>query len=144
MTTASEMVVPGITVTPLARIAVTGGDVQHFIRADSVGFGGFGEVYFSHADQGAVKAWKRHRQMTLNLVVPVGMVRFVFWLEEQGQFHEEVIGDERYVRLTVAPGIWFGFQGVGKETNLVANFAYIMHNPDEAERRDPADMEFEW
>ena len=141
---ASNMVVPGITVTPLARIAVAGGDVQHFIRTDSAGFTGFGEVYFSHADYGAVKAWKRHREMTLNLVVPIGMVRFAFWLEDQDQFHEEVIGDERYVRLTVAPGIWFGFQGVGEGTNLVANFADIMHNPDEAERRDLADIEYEW
>ena len=144
MTGATDMMLPGITVTPLARIAVTGGDVQHFMRTDSPGFAGFGEVYFSHANEGAVKAWKRHRQMTLNLVVPVGRVRFVFWQEASNLFQEEIIGDDRYVRLTVAPGIWFGFQGLGAGTNLVANFADILHDPAEAETRDLALARFEW
>ena len=144
MTSVSEMVAPGVAVTPLARIAVAGGDVQHFMRADSPGFAGFGEVYFSHVNSGVVKAWKRHRQMTLNLVVPVGQVRFVFWYEDSNQFHEEVIGDERYARLTVAPGIWFGFQGVGDGVNLVANFADIMHDPKEAETQNQSAFAFGW
>jgi dTDP-4-dehydrorhamnose 3,5-epimerase len=144
MMTAADSMMAGVTTTPLARIAVAGGDVQHFIRTDSPGYAGFGEVYFSHAEQGAVKAWKRHRQMTLNLVVPLGMVRFVFWEEDADQFHEQVIGDENYARLTVAPGIWFGFQGVGVGTNLVANFADILHDSDEADKRDHEAIAFAW
>ena len=33
---------------------------------------GFEEAYFSLIDKDAVKAWKRHKTMTLNLVVPLG------------------------------------------------------------------------
>ena len=62
-------------------------------------------------EMGAVKAWKQHRRMTLNLVVPVGNVRFVFLADEGKAQREETIGVSNYVRLTVPPGVWFGFQG---------------------------------
>ena len=36
--------------------------------------------YFGvNIESGVVKAWKRHRQMTLNLVVSVGVIRFVMF-----------------------------------------------------------------
>ncbi len=66
-----------IQVTQLKRISVIGGDVLHALKCTDTGFQGFGEAYFSMAEAGAVKAWKLHRRMTLNLVVPVGEVRFV-------------------------------------------------------------------
>ena len=144
MAALADSLMPGVTITPLARIAVAGGDVQHFIRTDSPGYAGFGEVYFSHAQTGVVKAWKRHRQMTLNLVVPLGMVRFVFWDQDADHFCEQVIGDQNYVRLTVAPGIWFGFQGISAGTNLVSNFADIVHDPDEVDKCEQDTIAFAW
>jgi dTDP-4-dehydrorhamnose 3,5-epimerase len=144
MPTRTDRTIDHLTITPLARIATTGGDVQHYIRADSDSYEGFGEVYFSHIHKGVIKAWKRHRQMTLNLVVPIGDVRFVFWDEERKMFSDESIGDNRYARLTVAPGVWFGFQGIGEGANLVANFADIIHDPNEVDRRDLAAIDFDW
>ena len=49
--------------------------------------------------------------MTLNLIVPLGEVCFAF-VDEEGAFREEVVGVNRYVRLTVPPGIWFGIKGL--------------------------------
>ena len=72
-----------ILVTPLKRIHTIGGDVLHALKSSDTGFNGFGEVYFSWIDQSAIKAWKCHLRMTLNLMVPMGKVRFVFHLMNQ-------------------------------------------------------------
>ena len=66
-----------ICVTPLKRISVTGGDVLHAMKKSDPGYVDFGEAYFSLVEFGTIKAWKRHLQMTLNLVVPIGEVQFV-------------------------------------------------------------------
>ena len=63
----------GVMITPLKIIQVPGGDVSHGMKISDPGFAGFGEVYFSNIEPGVVKAWKRHRKMTLNLVVTVGL-----------------------------------------------------------------------
>ncbi|MBI5330952.1 MAG: dTDP-4-dehydrorhamnose 3,5-epimerase [Betaproteobacteria bacterium] len=133
-----------IQVTPLARIQTAGGDVLHAMKQSDIGFAGFGEAYFSWVAQGAVKAWKRHTRMTMNLVVPVGGVRFVFVADDGVAPREELLGEERYVRLTVPPGIWFGFQGLVKPQSLVLNLGNIPHDPLEVERRAPSEMKYNW
>ena len=136
-----------ILITPLQRIQTPGGDVLHGLKQGDVGYKGFGEVYFSWISMGAVKAWKRHTEMTMNLVVPVGMVWFVFChinTENVEEFMVEEIGEDRYVRLTVAPGIFFGFQGLGSSKSLVMNIASIPHDPNEVERLSPSDINYKW
>jgi dTDP-4-dehydrorhamnose 3,5-epimerase len=104
-----------IRLTPLAHISIEGGDVMHAMKAGEPGYVGFGEAYFSWVDSGAVKAWKLHTRMTMNLIVPVGCVRFVFALSKCGPFRTEVIGTQaEYARLTVPPQVWFGFQGLAQ------------------------------
>ena len=100
-----------ILVTPLKRLSLEGGDVMHAMKQSDTGYTGFGEAYFSLVKFGAVKGWKRHLQMTLNLVVPIGEVQFVL-MDSVSLIREERIGDGYYARLTIPPGIWFGFQGV--------------------------------
>ncbi len=133
-----------ILVTPLARIPTTGGDVLHAMRQHDAGFAGFGEAYFSWISEGAVKAWKRHQQMTMNVVVPAGQVRFVFWLEGLDEFRVEEVGVDRYVRLTVPPGIWFGFQGLRGPQSLVLNMASLPHDPNEVHRLAMSEIEYGW
>jgi dTDP-4-dehydrorhamnose 3,5-epimerase len=133
-----------IIVTPLQRIPAMGGDVWHALKASDTGFAGFGEVYFSWVEPGAVKAWKLHRRMTLNLVVPLGNVRFVFHREASETFMVEDVGDDNYVRLTAPPGVWFGFQGLGDRSSLVTNVADIEHDPDEVERRPESAFAYGW
>ena len=43
---------------------------------------GFGEVYFSELRPKSIKAWKYHYKMTLNLIVPLGEVKFVFFKQK--------------------------------------------------------------
>jgi len=131
--------------TPLTRISAAGGDVMHALKNSDNGFKGFGEVYFSWVEQGAIKAWKYHQNMTLNLVVPLGEIRFVFHIKNQENcFRTFIIGEERYVRLTVPPRIWFGFQGIGSGQSLLMNLANIPHDPDEVQRKKTSEIVYNW
>ena len=141
----NDLSLDNIIVTPLKRITTEGGDVMHAMKNTDNGFNGFGEVYFSWVKESAIKSWKCHQQLTLNLVVPLGEVRLVFHLpENKNEFRIESIGINRYSRLTVPPGIWFGFQGVANGSSLLMNVTDFEHNPDEVLRKNPSDFTFEW
>jgi len=132
-----------IITTPLKRIPVLGGNVLHAMKKTDAGFSGFGESYFSQVESGAVKAWKKHLKMTLNLIVPMGKVRFVF-MDNDGLFRVETIGDNNYARLTIPPGIWFGFKGDFEKTSLILNIANIEHSPKEVERKEINKIKYNW
>ncbi len=131
-------------VTPLKRIETPAGYVLQAMKSTDAGYKGFGESYFSSVTQGGVKAWKRHTQMTMNLVVPLGNVRFVFYSSEQQRFRTELIGESNYARLTVPPGLWFGFKGLSYPSNLVLNTSDILHDPNEVDRLDLSEINYSW
>jgi dTDP-4-dehydrorhamnose 3,5-epimerase len=136
-----------ILVTPLRQIETAGGDVLHAMKQTDAGYTGFGEAYFSWVSAGVIKAWKRHTQMTMNVVVPVGQVRFVFRCvnaDGADDFRVEDIGTNRYARITVPPDIWFGFQGLHAHQSLVLNIASIPHDPNEVERLALTDINYDW
>lgn len=132
-----------ILITPLKRIQVAGGDVLHGIKCSDPGYVDFGEVYFSIVEVGAIKAWKRHLRMTLNFVVPVGTVFFAF-MDDKGVVREELVGQTNYVRLTIPPGIWFGFKGLFSPYSTLVNVADIPHDPTEIERRNLDEVSYNW
>lgn len=128
--------------TPLQRIETDGGEVLRALRSDEPGFVGVGEAYFSRVNPGAVRAWKLHTEMTINVVVPVGHARFVVALDGSFEIHD--LGpDHAYGRLTVQPGNWFGFQG-GTDGALVLNLADILHRPDEGQSRPLDAFDYQW
>jgi dTDP-4-dehydrorhamnose 3,5-epimerase len=133
-----------VTVTSLKQIKVPGGNVKRYIRATDPNFKGFGEVYFSHISFNQIKAWKRHKRMTLNITVPIGWVKFVFWDEELDICEEITIGDKAYNILTIKPNIWFGFKGMYSPTSLVANFTDMIHDTTEVDKREIDDINFSW
>ena len=142
-----------ILVTPLKRITTDAGDVMHALKKSDIGYNGFGEVYFSWVEQGAIKAWKCHQRMTLNLAVPVGEVRFVFHCKAQlaeqkrepdNEFRIEKLGNDRYSRITVPPEIWFGFQGLASGSSLLMNVADMEHDPNEVLRKVATEFAFDW
>jgi dTDP-4-dehydrorhamnose 3,5-epimerase len=132
--------ISGVEITPLKIIPGENGRVMHGMKATEPSFQGFGEAYFSSVNNEVIKGWKRHARMTLNLVVPVGAIRFVIYDDRVGSntnmtFNEVVLGPEvQYARLTVAPGLWMAFQGRTTGLNLLLNLASIPHDPTEAEQ----------
>ena len=69
--------IDGIKITPLKQIFDERGKVMHMLRNDSEVFRKFGEVYFSSTYPGVVKAWHKHKEMTLNYAVIFGEIKFV-------------------------------------------------------------------
>ena len=141
----SSISLQNIKILKLKKFPTDGGDVLHFIKDGDVGFKNFGEVYFSNVKYGKVKAWKKHLNMTMNLVVPVGEVKFVFHLpESKNKFRVENIGLSNYSRIIVPPGIWFGFKGLSKDNNLVSNLANIKHDPLESINVERNFFSYKW
>ena len=134
-----DKLIAGVSLTPLKIIRGEHGDVKHALKSSESSFDTFGEAYFSSVKQGEVKGWKFHKKMTLNLIVPVGGIRFVIYDGRNGSqtentFNDIVLGsDHDYSRLTVIPGLWMAFQGVGENLNLLLNIASIEHDPTETE-----------
>jgi dTDP-4-dehydrorhamnose 3,5-epimerase len=134
-------------ITPLDIIKVNKGDVMHAMKSHDPGFSGFGEAYFSVVSYNAIKAWKRHHEMTLNLVVPVGKIRFVLFDDRKAsntQFQEVIISKDNYCRLTVPPMVWIGFQGLSDNGSMLLNIADIEHNPHEVDKKNIDQIEFNW
>ena len=133
----------GISLHPLKEITNTKGNVLHALRSIDSSYSGFGEAYFSTILEGGVKAWKKHTRMTMNLIVPVGNIKFVF-ANDGGEFSEYIIGRDSYMRLTVQPGIWFGFLGLGKGENLLLNISDIIYSDSEVEHKDISEFVYQW
>lgn len=130
--------IEGVIITPLRTIHGESGKVLHALKQQEPSFRGFGEAYFSTVNINAVKGWKRHQRMILNLIVPAGIIKFVLYDDRRdsttfGTVQEIIISPENYQRLTVPPGIWMAFQGLGKPENILLNIASIEHDPLEAE-----------
>ena len=95
-------------------------------------------------DAGVTQGWKCHTQMTMNIIVPVGQVRFVFYSKDANEFRVEDIGVERYVRITVPPGIWFAFRGLISSQSLVLNIASIEYSSEEVDRKTLGEINYDW
>lgn len=145
------MTIEGLHVTPLARISDERGAILKMLRADDERFERFGEIYFSMVHPGVVKGWHLHRRMTLNYAVPIGNVKLVCYDDRdgsptRGEVDELFVGDLRYELVTIPPGVWNGFKGIGTTTALVANCSTEPHDPDEIVRCDPFvnDIPYSW
>lgn len=141
----------GVKITTLKCIETPQGRVLHGIKRSNSTFVEFGEAYFSSIFPGAIKGWKKHNKMTLNLVVPVGLVRFVIFensefgdIELNSEPIDVVLGSENYSRLTIPPGLWVGFQGVSDEESLLLNVASHEHDPSEVNALDLTVVDFDW
>lgn len=133
----------GVEVTDLKKISVPGGDVLHAMKSSELKNGVFGEAYFSCVKFGNIKGWKLHTQMTMNLIVPIGAVLFVFYSEGERRFDSLEVGERNYVRLTVAPNIWFAFQGLAEKDSLILNIANIPHDPLESLKKEISEFAYD-
>ena len=139
----------GIKLTPLKKIYQSEGNIFHCMKKSDLGFKSFGEAYFSTVEYNAVKAWKKHTKMTLNLIVPIGEIQFVIYddrenSESKGSFFETKLSINNYMRLTISPNLWFGFKGLGKDLNLLLNLADIEHDPKEIIRLELDKINYNW
>jgi dTDP-4-dehydrorhamnose 3,5-epimerase len=141
--------IEGVILTSQKCITNPKGDILHAMKSSGLGYVGFGEAYFTMVHHGMIKGWKKHKEATLNLVVPTGAVKFVLYDNKvseptKSKFNEFVLGEENYARLTVAPGLWVGFQGAGSGLNLVLNISDQEYDSNESDNLELEQISYVW
>jgi dTDP-4-dehydrorhamnose 3,5-epimerase len=144
--------IEGVIIQPLKQIADKCGPVLHMLKNDSRLFKQFGEVYFSEIHSGLVKAWKRHKKQSQNLVVPLGKIRLVIYDDRpNSNTHRKIaqykLGRPKDYRLIhIPPMLWYGFQGIGDQTSMIANCTDLSHDPEEMESlsADTSQIQYQW
>jgi len=143
-----KSLIEGVSITPLKQIETSGGSVLHAMKASEKDFYDFGEAYFSLVNYGMIRAWKKHTKMISNIIVPVGIIKFVLFddrkVKLKQSFVEIILSRENYSRLTIPPGIWLGFQGLSKEENILLNLSNIEHQPSESEHKEINEFNYDW
>ena len=131
-----------IIIKSLKKFNLEDGDVLHALKCSENEFNGFEEAYFSTIKKNKIKAWKKHNRMTMNLIVPIGNVQFIFYDEKKNFLRSAIIGEDNYSRITVPPKIWFGFKGLSSRTSYILNISNLSHDPSEVERQSLTFLKF--
>ena len=128
--------IDGIEINELKIIENKNGNILHFLKNNEKSYKGFGEVYISTIKSNSIKAWKKHKKMTCNFIVPKGKIKIVVFDDRLdsisfNEIQEINLSIQNYCRLTIPPNLWFGFSSLSNEDSLLINFADIMHDPNE-------------
>jgi dTDP-4-dehydrorhamnose 3,5-epimerase len=134
--------IDGVKVIPLRKIVDERGKIMHMLKATDPHFIRFGEIYFSTAWPGTVKAWHIHQTMTLNNAVLSGHAKLVMYdLREssptKGELMEVYLGEDNHCLVQIPPGVANGYKAYGNKEVILANCGTEPHDPDEILRLPP-------
>ena len=141
--------IDGVTLTPMKIIDNPNGDIYHVLKKSDVGYLGFGEAYISIIEVGKIKGWKKHHNMTMNVVIPVGSVCVVIFDDRpssptRNSFFETVLSIDNYFRITIPAGLWSAFMGVGLENSMIFNISDCIHNDSRSESLAFCEIPYIW
>jgi len=120
------------------------GRLGEILRSDSDLFKKFGQVYFTSAYPGVVKAWHYHKIQTDYFFCVKGMTKLVLYDSREnsstkGLINEFFIGEHNPLLVVIPPMVYHGFKTISAEEALMINVPteiYNYKNPDEY-RLDP-------
>jgi len=143
--------IDGVAVVPLERIPDERGTILHMLKSTDPHFVRFGEIYFSTVYRDIVKAWHRHREMTLNYACVFGRIKLVLYDDRkgsstQGELMELFLGPDDYSLVCIPPELWNGFKGMSEPYSIVANCCTHPHDPARSTRLDIRDAQipYDW
>jgi dTDP-4-dehydrorhamnose 3,5-epimerase len=143
--------IDGVKIVPLRQIVDERGKIMHMLKATDPHFIKFGEIYFSCAWPGTVKAWHIHQTMTVNNAVLSGRAKLVMYdLREhsstKGKLQEVYFGEDNYCLVQIPPGIANGYKAYGDKMVILANCGTEAHDPKEMLRMPPftKDIPYDW
>jgi len=143
--------IDGVKIIPLRQIVDERGKIMHMLKATDPHFIKFGEIYFSCAWPGTVKAWHIHKSMTINNAVISGRAKLVMYDTRKDsptfrEIQEVFLGEDNYVLVQIPPGIANGYKAYGDKMVILANCATEPHEPDEMVRIAPFDNDipYDW
>ena len=128
----------GVIIVRLNQIVDSKGSVLHMIKLSSPEFKNFGECYFSEINYNSIKGWKLHSKQTQNISVPSGTIKMVLYdyRKESPSFNNLIeinLGrPHNYFRITIPPGVIYGFKCLSSPNALLVNCTDIEHDPYES------------
>jgi len=131
--------IEGVKTKKLKVIPDERGRLAECLRSDDEIFEKFGQVYYTTALPGAVKAWHYHKLQDDNFVCVKGMIKLVLYdsregSKTKGEINEFFIGDHNPMLVQIPKNVYHGFKGVSAEEAIVVNTPTMPYNakkPDE-------------
>jgi len=129
------------------------GRLSEILRSDDEIFSKFGQVYFTTAYPGVVKAWHYHKLQTDYFCTVRGMTKLVLYDPRKNSptyklINEFIIGDHNPMLITIPPMVYHGFTTISDHEAIMINIPTEPYNhqvPDEY-RLDPYtnDIPYDW
>ncbi len=129
------------------------GRLSEILRSDDEIFSKFGQVYFTTAYPGVVKAWHYHKIQTDYFCTVRGMTKLVLYDPREKSptyklINEFIMGDHNPILITIPPMIYHGFTTISDHEAIMINIPTQPYNhqaPDEY-RLDPYtnDIPYAW
>tara|TARA_B100000073_G_C23731277_1_gene570870 strand:- start:2001 stop:2414 length:414 start_codon:yes stop_codon:yes gene_type:complete len=124
------------------EVSAKGGSIKKIINRLDNEYKGFGEIYISSVEKGIIKAWKYHKEMTLNLIVISGAIKFVFFNGKE--FREIKTNSCSLKRIIVPPKVWYGFKGEYSSDSNILSLTNLIFKEEELERRNVEEISYDW
>ena len=134
-------------------IADERGRLAEILRSDSDIFKKFGQVYFTTAYPGVIKAWHYHKIQTDYFFCIKGMAKLVLYDSRKDSptfkmINEFSTGEDNPLLVVIPPHVYHGFKTISSEESIMINIPtepYNHANPDEY-RLDPHtdQIPFDW
>jgi dTDP-4-dehydrorhamnose 3,5-epimerase len=111
----------GVRVHPLKLLPNERGRLMEVQRSDEPGFPGYAQSYITSTLPGVIKAWYRHHRQVDQMTVVTGLLKLVLYdgrddSPTRGRLNEIIIGEVAPRLVLIPPGVWHGFQAIGRET----------------------------
>lgn len=129
------------------------GRLMEILRCDDDFLKTFGQVYFTTAYPGVVKAWHYHQKQDDNFTCVVGRIKLALYdardgSPTKGEINEFYLSLDEPKLVHIPKKVYHGFKCVSKKESMVVNVVthpYNHKNPDEY-RIDPLknDIDFDW
>jgi dTDP-4-dehydrorhamnose 3,5-epimerase len=131
--------IEGVIAKKLKVIPDERGRLTEILRADDPEFKKFGQVYYTTAYPGVVKAWHYHKIQTDYFFCIKGMTKLVMYDSRKdsptfGLINEFIIGEHNPTLVVIPPLVYHGFKAIGDEESLMINIPTEPYNhasPDE-------------
>ncbi len=145
--------IAGVKVKTLKIIPDDRGKLMEMLRCDDEMFQEFGQVYFTTALPGVVKAWHYHQFQADNFVCVAGRIKLALYDAREtsttkGEANEFYLSLKEPKLVHIPKMVYHGFKCVGKDEAMVINIItkpYNYKNPDELRiDADDKTIGFDW
>jgi len=111
------------------------GRLAEMLRSDDDIFKEFGQVYFTTAYPGVVKAWHYHKLQTDYFFCIKGMTKLVLYDARPDSptfklVNEFIVGDYNPLLVVIPPHVYHGFKAISTEESIMINIPTHTYNHD--------------